>query len=81
MAQEPGPRGSPQLPQGPGAGREEGLLLGPTAKAESCCSSRLPLQEEHSGRPPRRELITRASKWWPHSLQMYSKMGMCAGSR
>lgn len=81
MEQEPGPRGSPQLPQGPGAGREPELLLGPTAKLESCCWSLPLLQDGHSGRAPPRELITRASNWWPHSLQMYSKMGIDAGSR
>ena len=72
MEHDPGPRGSPQLPQGPGEGREEALLLGPKAKAESCCSSLAPLHDGHSARF---EPITRASKEWPHSLQMYSKMG------
>jgi hypothetical protein len=73
MEQEPGPRGSPQLPQGPGAEREEELLLGPTAKVESCCWSFALWQDGHSARfEPR----TTASKWWPHSWQMYSKMGI-----
>ena len=80
MEHDPGPpaSGGPQLLQGPAAGREEegALLLGPTAKVESCCWS-LPLwQAGHSGRALPRELITRASKRWPHSLQMYSKMGI-----
>src|SRR6516162_8395049 len=67
--QAPGPRGSPQDPQGL-AGRDE--LEAPfaeTANTESCGSSFLVW---HLGHSAFSLPYTKASNWWWHSLQMYS---------
>src|SRR5262249_16265778 len=76
--QEPGPRGSPQLPHGPvgtpslasdRAGRPPEL----TANTESCFSSR---RLWHSGHTAFLLPVTSSSNLWWHSLQLYSKIGM-----
>ena len=73
MEQEPGPRGSPQVPHAP-----MGLLLAgarspPTAKLESCWLSRL---LSHLGQAAFLFPSTIASKRCWHCRQMYSKIGM-----
>ena len=72
--QLPGPRGSPQAPQGAGPmSREappEGAL---TAKTESCLSSSVP---EHFGHSSFVASRTRSSKRWSQLRQAYSNNGM-----
>jgi hypothetical protein len=71
---EPGPRGSPQLPQAPeGMGvADEGTLLC-TAKTESCEARFLPW---HLGQLAFSFPMTRVSKEWLQPLQVYSNMGI-----
>ncbi|HZU41426.1 MAG TPA: hypothetical protein VE994_02050 [Terriglobales bacterium] len=74
IAQAPGPRGSPQLPQGPADGIGDALeLFVETAKTDNCGSSFLLWQEGHSAFS---DPYTKASNWRFHCLQMYSKIGM-----
>jgi len=76
MEQEPGPRGSPQLPQAPegiAEAEEDDDPFAETAKTESW-GARLLLW--HFGQEAFSFPITRASKRWSHSLQEYSKIGM-----
>src|SRR5947208_2489725 len=87
MEQEPGPRGSPQLPQPPPAPLPALGLDGadfpkfplpftdPTANAEYCCSS---LVLSHSGHRAFLFPFTIASKCFSQCLQTYSKIGMVA---
>ena len=74
MAQEPGPRGSPQVPHAlaPLAGDFEAELF-PTAKTDNCCSSFAPWQ---AGQVGGWLLCTSFSNWWPQSWHRYSKIGM-----
>lgn len=75
IEQAPGPRGSPQEPQGPGASRAAALELPEWAeKTESCRSSLLLLHEGHWGVSP--EPRTSVSNLWSHFLQAYSKIGI-----
>jgi hypothetical protein len=76
MEQEPGPRGSPQLPQGPaeGAGLADPFLAD-TANTESCAARFLLW---HFGHSAFRLPITSASNECSHCLQTYSKIGMIA---
>src|ERR1051326_8408239 len=76
MEQAPGPRGSPHAPQG-GAGLALAALSPPTAKLESCWSSRL---LSHLGQVAFWLPSTIASKRCRHSRQMYSKIGIVMGS-
>jgi len=74
MEHAPGPRGSPQEPHGPAVGE----LLAPepfaeTAKTESCGSN---FWLRHFGHSAVSLPKTRASNWWLHSLQAYSKIGI-----
>ena len=79
MEQEPGPRGSPQLPQPPldfeGADFAKSPLpfADPTANAENCCSS---LVLSQAGQCAFFVPVTMASNCLSHSLQTYSKIGM-----
>lgn len=74
MAQAPGPRGSPQLPQGPAEGTGDALeLFVATANTDNCGSSFLLWHEGHSAFS---DPYTSASNWRLHSLQTYSKIGM-----
>jgi len=73
MEQEPGPRGSPQLPQAPGGmGAAEGDLAC-TANTDSCGAKFLPW---HFGQRALSFPNTRASKVCLQSLQLYSNMGI-----
>jgi len=80
MAQEPGPRGSPQVPQPPGAcGAEAGVeaaLAGlAVAKVEKRRSTLAERQTGHSmASSPRTSSSNRAWQAW----QTYSWMGMAA---
>jgi hypothetical protein len=73
MLQEPGPRGSPQLPHGPLAGAAARDFSAPTAKLDNCWLSRL---LSHLGQAAFCLPITMASNWWLHCWQMYSKIGI-----
>ena len=73
MLQEPGPRGSPQLPHGPLAGAAARDFSPPTAKLDNCWLSRLLSQ---LGQAAFCLPITMASNWWLHSWQTYSKIGI-----
>ena len=64
MEQEPGPRGSPQVPQGPGPLEEDQALFPPTAKADNCFFNVVALQEGQAGAV---DPWTIASKRWLHS--------------
>jgi hypothetical protein len=77
--QAPGPRGSPQEPHGPAEGgfEDEDAPFAETANTESCGASFLLW---HLGQDAFSEPYTKASNWWSHSLQMYSKIGMKACS-
>jgi hypothetical protein len=72
--QEPGPRGSPQVPQGAMelAGRLEAEEA-PTAKTEKSCSSSVLWQ---AGQAAGLLRLTSFSKRWPQSKQRYSKIGI-----
>src|SRR5690348_9702402 len=72
IEQAPGPRGSPQLPQGAG---DEAKLFSelPTAKLDNCCSRFFPEQDGQRGESAPR---TTASKRRSQSLQIYSKIGI-----
>ena len=73
MEQAPGPRGSPQVPQGPAEGMDADPALEETAKTDSCGESFLLWQRGQAGFwLPK----TRASKRCLHPLQMYSKIGI-----
>ncbi len=75
IEQAPGPRGSPQLPQGPGISRAAALELPEWAeKTESCFSSFSLLHEGHCG--VSLEPRTSVSNLWSHFLQAYSKIGI-----
>ncbi len=79
VEQEPGPRGSPQLPQDPGDASEAAApfpLL--TAKTESCFSSFTLSHDGHRG-VSSEELNTSVSNRLLHSKQAYSNMGMTDG--
>ena len=69
---EPGPRGSPQLPQAPDEG-EKLFCDSETAKVESCWSRFRLAHPGHSGASDPRTI---ASKRRSHSLQTYSKIGI-----
>lgn len=69
MEQEPGPRGSPQLPQGPAARRGAGAPGADIANTDSLGASFLPA---HLGQAAFCEPKTSASNSWWHSLQAYS---------
>src|SRR5262249_24657351 len=73
--QEPGPRGSPQLPQGPGSPLNEAAVLLPplTANLESCWFSFL---LSHFGHFGVFDPSTIASKRCSQSPQMYSNIGI-----
>jgi len=73
MEQDPGPRGSPQVPQGPLSIRES--VFGPvlTAKTDSCFSSPCPWQAGQDGCWPCR---VRNSNRWPQSRHAYSNKGI-----
>src|SRR5215467_6522270 len=73
MEQAPGPRGSPQVPQGPTDSLGADPPLADTAKTESCGASFLLW---HLGHPGFSAPKTRASKRWLHPRQMYSKIGI-----
>jgi len=74
MEQDPGPRGSPQLPQAPDAvGVEDEAALACTANTESRDARFLPW---HFGQLAFSLPSTRASKGWLQSLQVYSNMGI-----
>src|SRR6266700_7661652 len=73
MEHEPGPRGSPQLPQDPPGALVWRGFSPPTAKVESCCSSCLPSHLGHAGFCCPRTMV---SKWWSHSRQTYSNIGI-----
>lgn len=73
MEQAPGPRGSPQVPQGPAEGMDADPPLADTAKTDSCGASFLLWQRGQAGFSLPR---TRASKRCLHRLQMYSKIGI-----
>jgi hypothetical protein len=67
----------PQEPAGAPHGIGEGLAWDWTAKVDSCCSSFLLLQVGHSGS---REPMTIASKRFPQSSHLYSKIGISFAS-
>ena len=71
-AQEPGPRGSPQAPQGSGLDEAQDALS-PTANADICFSTLAALQDGQVGTV---EPWTSSSNRWRHSWQTYSKIGM-----
>jgi len=71
--QEPGPRGSPQVPQPPTEDGAVDALLELTAKTESCGASLWPW---HFGHSAFWSPYTKASNWWSQALQVYSKMGI-----
>ena len=75
--QDPGPRGSPQEPQAPPDDRAAELFFAVTvtANTESCGAS---LWLWHLGHSAFSLPYTRASNWWSHALQTYSKMGIAA---
>jgi hypothetical protein len=73
MEHEPGPRGSPQDPQGLADMDGDEPLLAGAAKTESWGSSFRPWHFGHSALSLPK---TRASNSCWHSLQMYSKIGM-----
>jgi hypothetical protein len=77
MEQEPGPRGSPQVPQAPPGLTPWADFSPPTAKLESCWLNRL---LSHLGQAAFLFPMTIASKWWSHCWQMYSKIGIFGGS-
>lgn len=78
-AHAPGPRGSPQLPQGPGIASRAALLpLVLTAKVESIFWSFLLLHSGHAGVV---DLMTSSSNWWSHFLQWYSNNGIAESFR
>ena len=60
MLQEPGPRGSPQLPQAP-IGGAESFEDAETAKTESCLSRSWP---SHVGQAGWRDPVTSVSNLW-----------------
>jgi hypothetical protein len=79
MEQAPGPRGSPQLPQ---AVTGNSLCENPSpgltaANTDNCFSNLLPLHEGHSIFVSCR---TSNSKFFPQSLQTYSKIGITDSS-
>jgi hypothetical protein len=74
MEQEPGPRGSPQVPQGPAGWRAAAAAPPvPTAKVEMSFSSFLPPQDGQAGFA---DPVTIVSNLWEQSRQAYSKRGM-----
>jgi hypothetical protein len=73
MEQEPGPRGSPQLPHAPVDEEELAELFAGAANTESCGLS---FELLHFGQEAVFVPKTRASKWWSHFWQMYSKIGI-----
>jgi hypothetical protein len=75
-AQDPGPRGSPQVPQAPPPAIRGAELPELTAKVENWRDSSRPWHAGHSGAA---EAVTSFSKRWSHSLQTYSKIGMASG--
>src|SRR5262249_12810106 len=71
---DPGPSGLPHVPQGPAElAANDSPDLPWTAKRESCWSSFL---LSHLGHFAAFDPITMASKWWSHSRQIYSKIGI-----
>jgi hypothetical protein len=78
MEQEPGPRGSPQLPHAPEgiavADEEDAEPLAWTANTDIREASFLPW---HFGQLAFSFPITKASNEWWQSLQVYSNRGIC----
>src|SRR5213593_3533975 len=78
MEQEPGPRGSPQVPQEPASPNDsapsaEASPPPPTAKVENCFSRSPP---PHPGQEGGADPITRASNRFEQDRQMYSNSGI-----
>jgi hypothetical protein len=73
MEQEPGPRGSPQLPQAPDGTDPIDAPLACTANTESSAARFFPL---HFGQLAFSFPMIRASKEFLQSLQVYSKIGI-----
>src|SRR5882724_2291860 len=77
MEHDPGPRGSPHMPQAPaapvGPDEREGEAAVVTANADSCFSSSALAQRGQLGDCPSR---VRYSKWWPQPRHAYSNRGM-----
>jgi hypothetical protein len=79
IEQAPGPRGSPQLPQavtGISFCEKPSPRLA-AANTDNCFSNFLPLHEGHSIAV---EALTSSSKFFPQSLQTYSKIGITDSS-
>src|SRR5438128_8518052 len=74
MEQEPGPRGSPQLPHAPEGIAVTDEPLDWTANTDIREASFLPW---HFGQLAFSFPITKASKEWLQSLQVYSNRGIC----
>jgi hypothetical protein len=77
MEHDPGPRGSPQVPQGAAGDEPNAGVFFPlrTANTESCCSSFRPWHAGHCGRLEL-DPCTMVSNRWEQSLQTNSKIGM-----
>src|SRR5882672_2281745 len=78
MAQAPGPRGSPQVPQGPNDSLAAKLaLLPPTANTDNSRSSFVLWHEGHAGCCAPSTIVSNCCS---HSLHRYSKMGIATPS-
>ena len=73
MEQAPGPRGSPQDPQGPADGTDADAPFAATANTDSLAVRLLPW---HFGQEALSSPKTRASNSCRHVLHEYSKMGI-----
>jgi hypothetical protein len=73
IEQEPGPRGSPQDPQGPTLAARCGGLAALTANTDNCFSMSALAQAGQAGVWPAR---VKNSNWRPHAWHRYSKSGM-----
>src|SRR5438093_13147469 len=78
MAQAPGPRGSPQVPQGPNDSLAAKLsLLPPTANTDNNRSSFVLWHEGQAGCCVPSTMVSNCCS---HSLHKYSRMGMATSS-
>src|SRR5215831_3087954 len=78
IAHAPGPRGSPQVPQGPNDSLSAKLApLPPTANTDNRRSSFVPWHEGHTGCCAPSTMVSNCCS---HSLHRYSKMGIATPS-
>src|SRR6185503_14061890 len=77
MEQEPGPRGSPQLPHDPVPKEGPKLVVAPTPNADHFFSNSVPWHTGHCGAI---DLRTSVSNWCLQAWHMYSKIGMIRNS-